>query len=172
MEGTKQQTVLLIVYVGVILFTWLSRVGKERAESEQEEHKRNRGGEKADSRASGKIQQRRMIQRRIQRWNKTRKVKDKDWKKYRHKVRAFLPWMRRECRTEAMEANFREGRNRAETMEEGNVKRKGGAGGIRGARMVKASNVEEELMKDIGVPQYTWGTEVAGYGRWPRRYRN
>eukprot|EP00965_Chrysotila_dentata_P081277 2684035-Pleurochrysis_carterae.AAC.1 len=56
-----------------------------------------------------------------------------------------------------MEANIKEGRNRARKMKEENIKRKGGAGGRGRAKMVEASNVEEELMKDIGVPQYTWG---------------
>eukprot|EP00965_Chrysotila_dentata_P025770 855846-Pleurochrysis_carterae.AAC.1 len=56
-----------------------------------------------------------------------------------------------------MEANLREGRNRAKKMKEGDVKRKGGAGGNSIARRVKASYVEEELMRDIGVPEHTWG---------------
>eukprot|EP00965_Chrysotila_dentata_P062837 2081721-Pleurochrysis_carterae.AAC.1 len=48
--------------------------------------------------------------------------------------------------------NCKQGRDRAETMREGNVKRKGGAGVRGGARVVEASYVEEELMRDIGVP--------------------
>eukprot|EP00965_Chrysotila_dentata_P138696 4587858-Pleurochrysis_carterae.AAC.1 len=154
---SREGTVPLIMYVYVALLSWLTKVGKGQAESEQEEHERNRWREKASSRAANKIQQRRIIQRRIQICNKTRNVKAKDRKKYRHKVRASLQWMRRKLRTEAMEANLREGRNRAETRNEGKVKRKGGAGGRGEARMVEASNVEEELMRDIGVPQYTWG---------------
>eukprot|EP00965_Chrysotila_dentata_P085403 2817328-Pleurochrysis_carterae.AAC.1 len=56
-----------------------------------------------------------------------------------------------------MEANLKEGRSRTKKTKEGNEKRKGGAGGRGRARMVEASNVEEELMRDIGVPQHTWG---------------
>eukprot|EP00965_Chrysotila_dentata_P000241 7365-Pleurochrysis_carterae.AAC.1 len=37
------------------------------------------------------------------------------------------------------------------------MRRKGGAGGRGRARAVHASNVEEELMRGIGVPQNTWG---------------
>eukprot|EP00965_Chrysotila_dentata_P232423 6198964-Pleurochrysis_carterae.AAC.1 len=85
MDRTKQQRVLLLVYVWVAIITWLTRVGKQHAASEQEGHKEIKGGEKASSRATRRTQQRRIIQRRISRWNKTRKVKAKDWKKYRHK---------------------------------------------------------------------------------------
>eukprot|EP00965_Chrysotila_dentata_P169136 5584891-Pleurochrysis_carterae.AAC.1 len=155
MDGNKTQTVILIMYVGVTLITWLTRMGKERAELEQEKHKKKTWGEKVSSRTARKIPQRRIIQQRIRRWNKTRKVKDKDRKKYRHKVRSSLQWMR--GKTEAMEANIREGGNRTKKMRKENVKRKGGAGGKGRARMVETSNVEEELMRDIGVPQYTWG---------------
>eukprot|EP00965_Chrysotila_dentata_P201055 6180354-Pleurochrysis_carterae.AAC.1 len=66
--------------------------------------------------------------------------------------------MRRKCRTEAKEANIRECKNRVKKTKEKNIKRKGGGAGGRGrARTVEASNVEEEIMRDIGVPQYTWG---------------
>eukprot|EP00965_Chrysotila_dentata_P137649 4553989-Pleurochrysis_carterae.AAC.1 len=72
MDGTKQQTMLrIVVYVWVVIIIWLTRVGKECAEAKQEEFKKNRGGEKASSCAASKIQQRRIIQRRIKRWNKT-----------------------------------------------------------------------------------------------------
>eukprot|EP00965_Chrysotila_dentata_P117691 3888860-Pleurochrysis_carterae.AAC.1 len=85
----KQKMKLLVGYIlGYILvtiITGLARAGKERGASEQREHKRNKRGEWANSRAASVTHQRRMVQRRIQRWNKTRKVKDKDWKKYRHK---------------------------------------------------------------------------------------
>eukprot|EP00965_Chrysotila_dentata_P046213 1536195-Pleurochrysis_carterae.AAC.1 len=37
------------------------------------------------------------------------------------------------------------------------MKRKGGAGGPGKARAVYASNIEEEILKDIGTPQQTWG---------------
>eukprot|EP00965_Chrysotila_dentata_P249005 6208663-Pleurochrysis_carterae.AAC.1 len=87
MDGTKKQTVLPLVYVWVALITWLTRVGKERAEPEQEEHKKNKGGEKASSRATRKIQQRRIIQQRIKRWNKTRgNVEQRRWRRILRKA--------------------------------------------------------------------------------------
>eukprot|EP00965_Chrysotila_dentata_P185025 6108231-Pleurochrysis_carterae.AAC.1 len=58
---------------------------------------------------------------------------------------------------EAKEANIKEGRDRAKKLKGINMKRKGGAGGGGRARTVEASEAEEELMRDIGVPQYTWG---------------
>eukprot|EP00965_Chrysotila_dentata_P048031 1593273-Pleurochrysis_carterae.AAC.2 len=133
----------------------------------------------ANAKANKRTRQRRLIQQRIRKWNKAtkRKYDGKDRMQYRHKVRASKRWqqrkdtseanranakesrkrggrkcMRRKCRTEAREANYRQGKNRAEMMKEGHVKRKGGAEGRKGARMVKASNVEEGLMRDIGVP--------------------
>eukprot|EP00965_Chrysotila_dentata_P162669 5371386-Pleurochrysis_carterae.AAC.1 len=85
-------------------------------------------------------QQRRLIQQRIRRWNKTRIVNqgDKDRKKYRHKVRASLRWMRREDGMEAKEANVKEGRDRVQTLKGINTKRKGGAGRGTRARAVEA----------------------------------
>eukprot|EP00965_Chrysotila_dentata_P171287 5652822-Pleurochrysis_carterae.AAC.1 len=154
---TRQQLMLIVGYVWVTIVTWLTRKGREREESEQEEQKRNKRGGRATNRAADKTRRRRNIQRRIQRWNKSRKVKAKDWKKYRHKVRASLQWMGRKRRTEAIKANFRECRSRAQKVREGNTKRRGGAGGNAGAKIVEVSDVERELMRDIGVPQHTWG---------------
>eukprot|EP00965_Chrysotila_dentata_P110452 3649413-Pleurochrysis_carterae.AAC.1 len=37
------------------------------------------------------------------------------------------------------------------------MERRGGAGGRGCARTVNASDIEEEILKDIGVPQQTWG---------------
>eukprot|EP00965_Chrysotila_dentata_P043317 1439726-Pleurochrysis_carterae.AAC.1 len=54
-------------------------------------------------------------------------------------------------------ANIREQRKRAGEAQQQNGRRKGGVGRGKGARPVYASNIEEELMKDIGVPQHTWG---------------
>eukprot|EP00965_Chrysotila_dentata_P144921 4785791-Pleurochrysis_carterae.AAC.1 len=65
--------------------------------------------------------------------------------------------MRRKDGMEAKEANIKEGRNRVQKLKGTHTKRKGGAGRGSRARAVEASEVEEELMRDIGVPQYTWG---------------
>eukprot|EP00965_Chrysotila_dentata_P053301 1769170-Pleurochrysis_carterae.AAC.1 len=56
-----------------IVITWFIRMGKGRAGTEQDEHRKNKGGTKASRRAIRKIQQRKLIQQRIRRWNKTRK---------------------------------------------------------------------------------------------------
>eukprot|EP00965_Chrysotila_dentata_P065056 2156844-Pleurochrysis_carterae.AAC.1 len=132
--------------------TWLMRKGKGRASTEQSGHRKKKGGSKASRRAIRMTQQRRLTQQRIRRWNKTRKVNkgDKDRKKYRHKVRASLRWMRMIDGMEAKETNIKEGRDRVKTRSCVNMKRKGGAGGERRARTVEASEVEEELMRDIG----------------------
>eukprot|EP00965_Chrysotila_dentata_P148688 4909908-Pleurochrysis_carterae.AAC.1 len=143
-----------------IAVTWLMRTTKGCAGPEQGKRTKNRGGAKVSKRAKRAIQLRRLVHQRIRRWNKTRKVKyhDKERRKYRHKVRASLRWMQRKGSAEqAKEANIREGRNRVKKTREKIMKRKGGAGGRGKAKTVEFSNVEEELMKDIGVPKYTWG---------------
>eukprot|EP00965_Chrysotila_dentata_P257616 6212942-Pleurochrysis_carterae.AAC.1 len=127
------------VWSGVccMAFTWLMRKGKGRAKTEPGEHREEKGGSKASRCVSRMTQQRRLTQQRMRRWNKTRKVNqgDKDRKKYRHKVRASLRWMRRnDDGVEATEANIKEGRNRARTLKGINKKRKGGAGGGTKAR--------------------------------------
>eukprot|EP00965_Chrysotila_dentata_P060774 2014092-Pleurochrysis_carterae.AAC.1 len=144
MKGTQGHAAepSMNVWTGIcgIVITWLMRMGKGCAGPVQEEYTKNKRGAKASSPAKRTIQQRRLIQQRIRRWNKTRKVKrdDKDRKKYRQKVRASLRWMRKKCRTEAKEANIREGRNRVKKKREKNMKRKGGAGGRGRARTVEA----------------------------------
>eukprot|EP00965_Chrysotila_dentata_P096682 3195040-Pleurochrysis_carterae.AAC.1 len=74
-KGTRKHAAKPSVkaWIGICGFViiWFTRVGKERAGPEHEEHKKNKGGEKASSRAARKIQQRRLIQQRIKRWNKT-----------------------------------------------------------------------------------------------------
>eukprot|EP00965_Chrysotila_dentata_P056794 1884610-Pleurochrysis_carterae.AAC.1 len=73
--GTRRHAAKLSVkaWIGICgsVIIWLTRVGKEREGPEHEEHKKNKGGEKASSRATRKNQQRRLIQQRIKRWNKT-----------------------------------------------------------------------------------------------------
>eukprot|EP00965_Chrysotila_dentata_P045454 1509994-Pleurochrysis_carterae.AAC.2 len=88
-------------------------------------------GEANATMAEMKLRQRRLIQQRIRRWQRTGKVTcdDKDRKKYRHKIRASLQWLRRKVSTEAKELNIRECRNRGKTTNDKNMKRKGGAGG-------------------------------------------
>eukprot|EP00965_Chrysotila_dentata_P128107 4236072-Pleurochrysis_carterae.AAC.2 len=83
-------------------------------------------------------------------------AKAQDKRKYRHKVRASMRWMRGKDSTEAKEANIRERRNRTKKISEKNTSRKGGAGGRGKARAVDASSVEEELINNIGSPQHTW----------------
>eukprot|EP00965_Chrysotila_dentata_P181675 5997525-Pleurochrysis_carterae.AAC.2 len=85
MDETKQHRMMQIAYVGVTIMIWLMRMGKRHAASEQKEHKKNKGGEKASIHATRETQQRRIIQQRISKWNGARKVSAKDWKKYRHK---------------------------------------------------------------------------------------
>eukprot|EP00965_Chrysotila_dentata_P105952 3499174-Pleurochrysis_carterae.AAC.1 len=115
----KRQKGIKLVNVWICIcgigITWLRRRGKGRARAEQGEHKKNKRGVKSSAQAVRSIQLRRLIQQRIRRWNKTRKVKsdDKDRKKYRHKARASLRWIRRKCGTNAKEANIRESKNRA-----------------------------------------------------------
>eukprot|EP00965_Chrysotila_dentata_P183111 6046793-Pleurochrysis_carterae.AAC.1 len=78
-------------------------------------------------------------------------------RKYRHKVKAAKRWWRRRTEAEAREANIRERRKHAKETWEKDARRSGGAGRGRRARAVNASDIEEELMRDIGVPQHTWG---------------
>eukprot|EP00965_Chrysotila_dentata_P260100 6213783-Pleurochrysis_carterae.AAC.3 len=79
------------------------------------------------------------------------------WKKYRHKIRASKCWLQKQSNTEAKEANSRECRERGRKTRHEDTRRRGGAGGRGRARAVSASSIEEEIMKDIGVPQQTWG---------------
>eukprot|EP00965_Chrysotila_dentata_P194813 6176598-Pleurochrysis_carterae.AAC.4 len=153
--------VTVYVWIGIcgIGIKWLVIRGKGGVGTERKERLKNKEGAKANDRANKNIRQQRLIQQRIRRWNKTRIVKyyDKDRKKYRHKSRASLPWSRRNYNTEANQANLRERRNRVKMTREENMKRNGGAGGRGRARAVEASYIEEELVRDISVPQHTWG---------------
>eukprot|EP00965_Chrysotila_dentata_P060193 1995831-Pleurochrysis_carterae.AAC.1 len=114
---------------------------------------------KTEARTKLAEQRRRLIQRRIKKWNKEciRKYDGKDRRKYRHKVRASNRWLKRRGKTEAKEANAREHRRHRRGKGRKDTRRRGGAGHRREARPVHVSKVEEELMKDIGVPQHTWG---------------
>eukprot|EP00965_Chrysotila_dentata_P066225 2191715-Pleurochrysis_carterae.AAC.1 len=76
--------------------------------------------------------------------------------KYRQKIRASKRWIRKRVITEAKEANIREGRKRGRQKREKDERRRGGAGGGGRARALNASSIEEEHMRDIGAPQYTW----------------
>eukprot|EP00965_Chrysotila_dentata_P179971 5942090-Pleurochrysis_carterae.AAC.1 len=89
----------ILVYVcclgGLLLIENGRGNGREKtlAGGEKPEERKSNGndrGTKKETRAKKAIWQRRRIQQSIRRWNKTRKIKHdgKDWKKYRHKVRA------------------------------------------------------------------------------------
>eukprot|EP00965_Chrysotila_dentata_P041833 1388011-Pleurochrysis_carterae.AAC.1 len=167
-NGVKRRTLLPLMYVFAYVCgmcaAWLNR--KKLSKCGEGEYTENKRGTKMNTKANKKIRQRRLIQQRIRRWTKAckREYDGKDRMKYRHKVRASKRWQQRKGTTEAKtannmerrkrteEANNKKGRNRAKKMKKANLKRKGGAGGRGRAKKVEASNVEEELMKDIGVP--------------------
>eukprot|EP00965_Chrysotila_dentata_P205959 6183266-Pleurochrysis_carterae.AAC.1 len=65
--------------------------------------------------------------------------------------------MQQRSRNEAVEVNRRECRRRRTGNHGGLGGRKGGAGKRKVATPVTTSSCEDELMKDIGVPQCTWG---------------
>eukprot|EP00965_Chrysotila_dentata_P262531 6214596-Pleurochrysis_carterae.AAC.2 len=92
-------------------------------------------------------------------WSKARKLKydGKTGRSYRSKVRASKRWMQQRSRNEVVEMNLRE-RNRRRTGDHGGLgRRKGGAGKRKVATAVTTNSCEDEIMKDFGVPQYTWG---------------
>eukprot|EP00965_Chrysotila_dentata_P031415 1047277-Pleurochrysis_carterae.AAC.1 len=152
--GTKELWILFLAWMIISRFcpVRFKRSAKNCKKGRKE-------GTKESTREIRKIQRRRAIQHRIRRWNKTRKVKydDKDRMKYRHKARASLRWIRRICKTEAREMNIKECKNRGKNTRKTNTRRKGVAGGKKRARAVDPSDVEAELIRDIGAPQYTWG---------------
>eukprot|EP00965_Chrysotila_dentata_P030698 1022222-Pleurochrysis_carterae.AAC.1 len=169
-----RRTWIRVCWLGGLLFikkerrngskTLLTRKKKGLTKPGPEERKSIKNGDgtnKTEARVRKANRQRKLIQQRIRRWNKTRKLKydGKDRKKYRHKVKASKRWLWSRSRndTEAKEANSREHRKRTRKMGGRDMKRKGGAGGRGRARAVNASSIEEEIMKDIGVPQQTWG---------------
>eukprot|EP00965_Chrysotila_dentata_P237086 6201679-Pleurochrysis_carterae.AAC.3 len=157
-----------------MVFLTKGKKGQTRPVSEERQSNKNKGGTRVEARVRKANRQRKLIQQRIRRWNKTRKLTydGKDKKKYRHKVRASKRWLWSRCDTEAKEANSREHRKRMRKTGGRDMRRKGGAGGRGRARAVNASSIEEEIMKDIGVPQQTWGTGAAGYGQWQGRCTN
>eukprot|EP00965_Chrysotila_dentata_P236770 6201522-Pleurochrysis_carterae.AAC.1 len=83
--------------------------------------------------------------------------KAKIGRSHRSKVRASKRWMQQRSRNEAVVVVLRE-RNRLRTGDHGGLgRRKGGAGKRKVATPFTTNSCDDELMKDIGVPQYTWG---------------
>eukprot|EP00965_Chrysotila_dentata_P223496 6193612-Pleurochrysis_carterae.AAC.1 len=137
------------------------RRGKEGPD--KKESRKNKGETKSEARVRNANRQRKLVQQRIRIWSKAHKLKydGKDRKKYRHKARASKRWLwsKHKSDTEAKEANRREHRKRMKKARDRDMdmRRKGGAGGRGRARTVNASRIKEEILKDAGVPQQTWG---------------
>eukprot|EP00965_Chrysotila_dentata_P002722 88561-Pleurochrysis_carterae.AAC.1 len=129
MKRTKRQTAepcasVCIWVCGIGIWTCIGgtcialltrdKKGLTRPVSEERGSNKNEGETKTEARVRKANRQRRLIQQRIRRWNKTRKSKygGKERKKYRHKVRASKRWLWGRSRndTEAKEANNREHR--------------------------------------------------------------
>eukprot|EP00965_Chrysotila_dentata_P217883 6190276-Pleurochrysis_carterae.AAC.1 len=163
--GTKGSATMWIVHTLICMYwiglTWLKHGKKQSTSSEdvEKEHAKKRRETKAKNKARERIRRRRLIQQRIREWNKARKGRydGKDRMKYRQKVRASKRWLRRANSTEAKEVNNRGVGKCGRKKREKDMKRRGGSGGRGGARAVNASEIEEGLMKDIGVPRHTWG---------------
>eukprot|EP00965_Chrysotila_dentata_P225768 6194971-Pleurochrysis_carterae.AAC.4 len=97
---------------------------------------------------------------RMRKWTRARNLKyeGKVERKFRHKVRASKCWLERQENKEETEANRRKQHRRKKRDQEGiNTTRKGGAGKGSTAKRVKPSSREEEILPEIGIPQYTWG---------------
>eukprot|EP00965_Chrysotila_dentata_P133190 4404570-Pleurochrysis_carterae.AAC.1 len=152
---------LLAVFFGMCIgrnylvrFTRMVMEDTCNPQGEREHRKYNR-----TSRDRKKLLQRRSTHRRIRKWRTAcrKKYDGKDRTKYRHKVRASKRWLRTRSLKEAWKANIREHKKHVRRPRDKDMKRRGGAGGRRAAKMVNASDIEKEILNDVGVPQQTWG---------------
>eukprot|EP00965_Chrysotila_dentata_P180329 5953704-Pleurochrysis_carterae.AAC.1 len=132
---------------------------KRRVHWGKKEEKVNRRGTRGERQTRRLIEQRRQVLKRIKAWCLARKLvyDGSIERKYRNKVRASKRWSKQKSSREAVVANKREYNRRNRGGHGGLGERKGGAGKQETAAPIVTIGCEDELMKDIGEPQYTWG---------------
>eukprot|EP00965_Chrysotila_dentata_P202512 6181167-Pleurochrysis_carterae.AAC.4 len=81
------------------------------------------------------------------------------------KARIYRRQIQKDLREWTKGANNRERKRRKRKEQDRDGTRKGGAGKSGTTRPVTPGSTEEELMREIGVPQYMWGMGAAGYGQ-------